>query len=598
MTSAQFSVIVAPMDIPKKPVSFMWFVAKKSRKWAILAFLAVTCAQLADGAFLLVLRALTDSAGSAVNAGFDEKSLNSLWFWVIVFPVLYFFVENIWRLSGFSGMRLITESEKTVSFELFKYLIEHSRSYFNRKFAGSLVNKISNATKGISSMFSNILWQFYPLVVGLIIDVVIVTSIDKMLGIVFVVWIIVFLSFNFYLVRRKQHLSFAVAQAGSEAKGKMVDTVSNIATVHANSSHKYERDFVGTFIEKYRVKHLKSWIASEWILFANGLLLAIFVFGMLSVTISAMKNSHATLGSLVLIISMTVGLIRDLFFMGHKMTDAIDDYTQIEEGLGELIVPYAITDKSGAKKLIKAKGHIVFNDVSFKFGKSVLFDKFSLEVKAGEKVGIVGVSGAGKTTLTDLLLRNHDVGDGEITIDGHDVRDVTRDSLRRQIAFVPQDVSLFHRTIRENIGYGNLKAGENKIIAAAKKAQAHDFIKSFPEGYDTYVGERGVRLSGGQRQRIAIARAFLKLSPILVLDEATSALDSESELLVQGALARLMEGKSVIAIAHRLSTLRIMDRIVVLDKGRIVEDGTHESLLQKGGVYAGLWNKQIEGFIG
>lgn len=575
----------------------MWFVAKKSRKWAILAVLAVTCAKLLGGVFLLVLRALTDSAANAVASEFSDVSLNSLWFWVIIFPLIYFVIENVWRLSGFFGMRLITESEAIVSKDLFKYLIEHSRAYFNSKFAGSLVNKISNATNGVQSMFANILWQFYPLIVGLIIDVVIILSIDKMLGVMFVVWIVVFLFLNYYIVKKKQHLSFAVARASSEMKGKMVDTVSNIAAVHANAHHKYERDFVGMFIEKYQKKHLKSWMASEWILFTNGVLLAIFVFGMVAMTILVMKNSYATLGSLVLIISMVVDLTQALFFIGHKMTEAIDDYSQIEEGLCELIVPYDITDKPGAKNIVKSKGHLVFKNVSFGFGDTVVLDKFCLEVKAGEKVGIVGVSGAGKTTLTDLLMRNHDIKNGKVTIDDNDIRDITRKSLRKQIAFVPQDVSLFHRTIRENIRYGNLKASGREVIEAAKKAQAHEFIKSFPNGYDTYVGERGVRLSGGQRQRIAIARAFLKSAPILVLDEATSSLDSESELFVQSALAKLMCGKSVIAIAHRLSTLRVMDRIVVLENGRIVEDGAHELLLLKKGVYSELWNRQIEGFI-
>ncbi|PIZ76316.1 ABC transporter ATP-binding protein [Candidatus Peregrinibacteria bacterium CG_4_10_14_0_2_um_filter_38_24] len=585
------------MNIPQKPVSFMWFVAKRSRKWAIFAFIAVTFAQLLEGAFLLVLRELTDSATMAVAHGFQENLLNVLWFWALILPLLYLLIENVWRISGLSGMRLITEGEKTVSSELFRYLVYHSRSYFNSKFAGALVNKIGNATRGVHNMFANTLWQFYPLFIGLIIDVVIVFSINKMLSLMFVVWIIVFLSFNFYLVRKKQPLSFAVAKAGSESKGKMVDTVSNIATVHAIASHRYELKFVGGFIEKYRKKHLESWMASELILFINGVLLSIFVFGMVAGTILAMKIFQTTLGSLVLIISMTVNLTQSLFFIGHKMTDAMDDYSQIEEGLSELVIPYAITDKSSAKKLSKSKGHIVFKDVSFKFGKTVLFSKFSLEVKAGEKVGIVGVSGAGKTTLTDLLLRNHDVNGGAITMDGHDVRDVTRESLRKQIAFVPQDVSLFHRTVLDNIRYGNLKASDSQVVDASKKAQAHEFIKSFPEEYETYVGERGVRLSGGQRQRIAIARAFLKSSPVLVLDEATSALDSESEVLVQAALARLMGNKSVIAIAHRLSTLRIMDRIVVLDKGKIVEEGTHDSLLKKKGVYAKLWNHQVKGFI-
>ena len=575
----------------------MWFVAKKSRKWAILAVFSVTFAQLLDGVFLLVLRALTDSATNAVSSNFSDISLNSLWIWVAVFPLLYFFTETIWRMSGFTGMRLITQSEKNVSNDLFEYLIQHSRSYFNSKFAGSLINKISNASNGVRSMFGSILWQFYPLIIGLIVDVIIVVSIDKMLGLLFVIWITVFLSFNYYIVRKKQHLSYAVAKASSEMKGKMVDTVSNIATVHANAHLRFEKEFVGTFIEEYRKKHLKSWMASEWILFANGFLLAIFVFGMVAITILVMKNSHTTIGSLVMIISMVVSLTQALFFIGQKMTDAIDDYSQIEEGLAELIVPYDIIDKPDAKKLMNSKGHLVFKDVSFSFGKTVVFDKFCLEVKAGEKVGIVGVSGAGKTTLTDLLMRNHDIGEGKVTVDGNDVRDITRKSLRRQIAFVPQDVSLFHRTIRENIRYGNLKATDREVVEAAKKAQAHEFIKSFPDGYDTFVGERGVRLSGGQRQRVAIARAFLKSAPILVLDEATSSLDSESELFVQSALAKLMQGKSVIAIAHRLSTLSIMDRIVVLEKGRIIEEGTHKSLLLKEGLYSKLWNHQVEGFI-
>lgn len=585
------------MQIPRKPIPFMWSVLKKSRRWAILAVCAVTFAQLLDGVFLLFTRALTDAATNAVTNNFSGDSANALWFWGIALPLLFLFTESIWRVSGFSGMRLVTESEATVSKDLFKYLIEHSRSYFNSKFAGSLVNKIGHASRGVNNMFSDTLWQFYPLIIGLIVDMVLVFSIDWKLAVVFMVWILVFFAFNIYMVKRKQHLSYAVAKAGSETKGKMVDTVSNIATVHANAHQKYENDLVGFFIDEYRKKNLKSWMASEWILFANGVLLAIFSFGMISITILIMKNSQATLGSLVLVISMVVSLTHALFFIGHKMTDAIDNYSQIEEGLSELIVPYGITDKPGAKRLSKSKGHIIFNDVNFSFGKTVVFDKFSLEVKSGEKIGIVGVSGAGKTTLTDLLLRNHDIAEGEVTIDGMDIRDLTRASLRKQIAFVPQDVSLFHRTILENIRYGNLKASDKDVIEAAKKAQAHGFISSFPNGYETYVGERGVRLSGGQRQRIAIARAFLKSAPVLVLDEATSSLDSESEMFVQAALAKLMTGKSVIAIAHRLSTLRIMDRIVVLERGKIVEGGTHETLISKKGVYAELWNHQVEGFI-
>lgn len=585
------------MKIPRKPISFMWFIAKKSRAWVLFAILAVTSAELLEGGLLLVLRELTDSVTNAVQSGFDEKSVNSLWVWIVGYPLGFFIIENIWRLSGVSGMRLMTQSEANASKSLFKYLIDHSRAYFNTKFAGSLVNKIGHASRGISSVFSTILWQYYPLIIGLIIDLIIVISIDYWLGIMLGAWTIVFMGINFYMVKRKQHLSYAAANANSTMKGKMVDTISNIAVVHANARHMYEQNLVGRFIKSHQKKYLKSWIASEWILFINGALLAIFAFGMIAITIFLMKNSQATLGSLVLVISMTVSLMRSLFFIGSKMTDTIDDYSRIDEGLSELIVPYEITDKPEAKNIKKAKGNITFDNVFFNFDNTVIFDDFCLNIKPGQKVGIVGVSGAGKTTLTNLLMRNHDIKKGCIKIDDNDIRDITRKSLRKQIAFVPQDVSLFHRTILENIRYGNLTASNNEIIEAAKKAQAHKFIKSFPDGYDTYVGERGVKLSGGQRQRIAIARAFLKSAPILLLDEATSSLDSESELLVQEALSKLMQSKTVIAIAHRLSTLRAMDRIVVLEKGKIAEDGDHKSLLRKKGIYAELWQHQVKGFI-
>ncbi|MBD3360193.1 ATP-binding cassette domain-containing protein [Candidatus Peregrinibacteria bacterium] len=584
-------------EIPKNPIRFMWFIIKKSRKWAIFAILAVTVAQLLEGALLLILRELTDTAAYAIEAGFDKESFNSLWTWIIAFPVAFFFTENVWRMSGFSGMRFITQSEANSSNELFKYLIEHSRAYFNDKFAGSLVNKIGHASRGTDRIFSTVLWQYYPLLIGLIVDLIIVSTINYLLTIMLSVWIIIFLSFNIFMVKKKQHLSYAAANANSTLKGKMVDTISNIGAVHAHAYHRYERDFVGRFIEKYQRKHLKSWMASEWILFINGALLSVFVFGMIFITVFLMKNLQASLGSLVLIITMTVGLTRSLFFIGAKMTNTIDDYSQIDEGLHELIVPYEITDKPEAKELEKAKGNITFEHVYFSFDNLTVFDDFCLNIKAGQKVGIVGVSGAGKTTLANLLMRNHDVDRGKIKIDGNDIRDLTRKSLRKEIAFVPQDVTLFHRTIFENIRYGDLNATEDKIIEAAKKAQAHEFIKYFPEGYETYVGERGVKLSGGQRQRIAIARAFLKSAPILLLDEATSSLDSESELHVQAALAQLIQSKTVIAIAHRLSTLRVMDRIVVLEQGKIIEDGDHESLLRKNGTYADLWNHQIKGFI-
>jgi ABC-type multidrug transport system fused ATPase/permease subunit len=270
---------------------------------------------------------------------------------------------------------------------------------------------------------------------------------------------------------------------------------------------------------------------------------------------------------------------------------------EMREGLAEIFVPYSIIDAPHAPDLVLKEGAITWRQVSFRFGEVPVFSDFSLTIPGGQRVGLVGSSGAGKTTFVSLLLRQHDLDQGEILIDGQNIANVTQASLRAALAVVPQEPMLFHRTIRENILYGRAGASENDLYAAARRAQVHDFVRALPDGYDTLVGERGVKLSGGQKQRIAIARAMLKDAPILILDEATSALDSESEVAIQKALHALMVGKTVIAIAHRLSTLREMDRIIVLENGHIVEDGTHEALVAFGGVYAGLWKHQSGGFV-
>ncbi len=283
--------------------------------------------------------------------------------------------------------------------------------------------------------------------------------------------------------------------------------------------------------------------------------------------------------------------------LSQRFNNFSELWGQVSESLQDILHTHEVTDIEDAGTLHVSGGNILFNEVSFEYDGVSVFKNLSFDIKKGERVGIVGRSGAGKTTLVKLILRHYDLHSGSISIDETDIARVTKDSLRKNIAVVPQDPTLFHRTIYDNIAYGKKEISRPEVFEASRQAQAHEFILTLPDGYDAMVGERGVKLSGGQRQRIAIARAFAKNAPILLLDEATSALDSESEGLVQGALLKLMEGRTVLAIAHRLSTLRAMDRIFVFDAGKIIEDGSHEALLSRGGVYADLWNHQAGGFL-
>ncbi|MEN9389923.1 MAG: hypothetical protein RLZZ283_23, partial [Candidatus Parcubacteria bacterium] len=320
--------------------------------------------------------------------------------------------------------------------------------------------------------------------------------------------------------------------------------------------------------------------------------------GMLFGAFFLWRDASITTGELIMILAIVSGIMGWFTFIGSSINQFAERYGEVDEGLKEVVRPHDIVDSPDAAVLSSRAGSVEFDAVTFAYNEANVFESFSLTIAPGTRVGLVGPSGSGKTTFVSLLLRQHDVKAGAIRIDGMDVRGVTQDSLHGAIAVVPQDPSLFHRTIRENIAYGRPDATDEEVMEAARKAEAHEFILALPEGYNTLVGERGVKLSGGQRQRVAIARALLKAAPILILDEATSSLDSESEAAIQVALKELMEKKTVIAIAHRLSTIRAMDRILVLEGGRVVEDGTHDQLVAKaGGLYARLWAHQAGGFL-
>ncbi len=579
-------------SIPKNPFQFGIFASKKHLKWVIFALSFVVIATGIGRSTALILKNLTDSLSH------QPLVFNDIWFWAIAYPLVDFIAGLCWRMSGFTGMRWFMNFRFTAYESLYKYITLHSKDYFNSRFAGSLTNKISNAVDGTESIFENILWQFIQLFIGIFWYIVFTSLSNPILGLIIFLWSIIFLSSNLWFARKIQPLSYAFAKSLSTLKGRIVDSLSNISLVHESAYLDEERDYIKEYIDKQRQKGLSEWQLSEWMLLTNNVLILIFMIAMIGSSVYMFQHSIVSIGVVVMVIAITADLSGQLFFIGHEIKNSTKYFGEAREGLEEILNEHLIVDSKTAKEITILDGNINIDKIDFEYDNTKVFEDFSLSIPKGQKIGIVGRSGAGKTTFVSLLLRHFDPQKGQISIDGFNIKNIKLESLRRAIAFVPQDTTLFHRTILENIKYSSPEADVEDVKKAAKLAQADKFIQSLPEKYSTIVGERGVKLSGGQRQRIAIARAFLKKSPILILDEATSSLDSESEGAIQDALEELMHDKTVIAVAHRLSTLKSMDRIIIIENGKIIEDGVPEELLKnKNGVFKRMWDNQVKGFI-
>ncbi len=416
----------------------------------------------------------------------------------------------------------------------------------------------------------------------------------------FLAGIFILIPINYFLTKKTVTLSKESAKTFSALRGQVVDSITNMETIREFSQTNSETKRLDGSIETYQEASLKSDIYTEKVLGINNIIVILFfIGGLLFTTFTLWSKNIITLGEFIMIITLTASLVKLLSHVGNMMNEFSSFYGEAKQALSQILIPHEINDKVDARPLQMNTSEIKFENVSFSYeGSGVVFDNFSCTIKNNERVGVVGPSGGGKTTFTKLLLRQYDIEGGKITIDNNDIKSVTQNSLRENIGIVPQESSLFHRSIFENISYGKPDSSLEEVIEAAKKAQIHEFINSLPKKYNTVTGERGVKFSGGQRQRVAIARAILKNAPILILDEATSSLDSESEASIQTAFKELMKGKSVIAIAHRLSTLKEMDRIIVFNQGKIVQDGSQEELLKDTkGMYSRLWKHQSDGFI-
>ncbi|MCF7816002.1 MAG: ABC transporter ATP-binding protein/permease [Candidatus Pacebacteria bacterium] len=580
--------------IPVTPIRFWWFVVRGNKKYLITSLVALTFAQFATTSVPFIVRSIIDTATNASN-GIGEVS--DVWFWVIMHVLAMIVLFIGWRLSGFFGAALVTHTNASAYKTLFKYLTRHSYTYFADRFAGSLSSKITHASEGVQSLTEAFLWNYYNATLSIFLTLGYMYMTSPIIALIFFGLIVVLIPLNIKLAQHRRPYVVAYSHQATKARGYGVDAITNMAAVRQFVRGPHEDDRFSEQIDHMRSLNLKQWHMSEWTLLINNVLIVVFEAAVLFITVRLWILDTITTGDLVMIITLMIGIQGTLVFIGSIMNGFIRRYGEIEEGLTDILTSHEITDNERAQSITDIRGEIDWKHVRFDYGEMPVFEDFNLLIKPGERIGLVGESGAGKTTFISLLLHQHEVAGGTIAIDGNDISLITQDSLRENIAVVPQEPMLFHRSIRENIAYGKPNATDEEIFEVAKKAQAHEFITSLSKGYETLVGERGVKLSGGQKQRIAIARAMLKNAPILVLDEATSALDSESEVAIQKALHELMEGKTVIAIAHRLSTLREMDRIIVLEAGKIIEDGTHSKLSKAGGIYSRLWKHQAGGFL-
>jgi ATP-binding cassette subfamily B protein len=583
--------------IPNTPLRFLWYVSKPHRKWAVGVFFFVTIAQGTSSSFPYIYKMIIDGA-QAVSVG--KGDINTVWLWGVIYIVAIVLGGVSWRLSGFTGMRWITGLNATAYNTLFEYVSKHSHSYFSNRFAGSLSSQIGHAAGGAESMAEGLPWNYYSSILSLVFTIGYMLTVSPLATGLFFILILISVPLNIFLSKRRRKYVVVYSQNATKVAGRAVDAISNMAAVRQFVRQENEIFSFGKTVATMRASNLTQRSTSEWIIACNAAIVMVFEAGILFSVLYLWSQGAISIGDLVLIFGLLMSVMGTLVMIGNNMNGFIRRYGEIQEGLSEVLLPHEIVDAPNARTLEAYEGKIEFQRMSFAYGDQKnreVFSGLDLVIKPGERVGLVGSSGAGKSTFVSLLLRQHELSGGTILIDGQSVAEVTQDSLREAMAVVPQEPLLFHRSIRENIAYGKPDATDEEVVRAAEMAQAHDFIEVLPQGYDTLVGERGVKLSGGQRQRIAIARAMLKDALILILDEATSSLDSESEVAVQKALHTLMEKKTVIAIAHRLSTLREMDRILVLEKGTIIEDGTHAVLLKKGGLYASLWKHQAGGFL-
>ena len=604
---ALFEKLLRPTDTPEHPeppaglLAFFWHFARQA-KWLFVALFVIE-----------MLQALTDSAvpwfmGRIVTL---VTTVPPDRFLAVTWPVLtgMVLVVLVARPAVALARYLITNQAIAAPFtglirwQAHWHVVRQSWAFFQNDFAGRISNRVMQTGAAVrSTLTASVTALWYILVYG-VTAIGMMAAADIWLITPILAWFAGYVGLLGYFVPRMRERSKVSSEARSALMGRIVDSYTNILTVKLFARPHDEDQYIRDAIER----HTRLFISAQRLMTAFGTLLnvlnALLIVGAGALVLGLWQRGAVEVGAIAMVLPLTLQLTNMSRQIATQITDIFEDIGVVQEGMITIAQPLRLIDSAGAKPLMVREGGIAFEDVRFGYGRETgVLEGFSLQVKPGEKIGLIGRSGAGKSTVVNLLLRFFDLESGRILIDGQDISQMTQESLRAQISVVTQDTSLLHRSIRENIRYGRPDAGEAEVVEAARLAHADEFIPILEDwrgnyGYDAHVGERGVKLSGGQRQRIAIARVILRNAPILVLDEATSALDSEIEAAIQSSLDTLMADKTVIAIAHRLSTIARMDRLVVLDRGRIAEQGTHEALLRLNGHYAALWRRQSGGFL-
>jgi ATP-binding cassette, subfamily B, multidrug efflux pump len=600
----RFLTPTAAPDHPEPPnslIAFLWHFARQA-KWLFAALFVIEC-----------LVALSDSSVpwfmgrvvTMVTKTPPDRFLAAGWPWLAGMAIVVLIVRPGVTLTRYliTNQAIAAPFTGLIRWQSHWHVVRQSWAFFQNDFAGRISNRVMQTGPSVrSTLTATITTVWYILVYGTS-AIAMTAAADRWLAIPIVLWFCGYAGLLFYFVPRMRERSKVSSIARSTLMGRIVDSYTNILTVKLFAQAHEEDQYVRNAVDQ----HVDVFLASQRLLTVFGALIDIFnamlIAGSGALALVLWRYGAVEIGAIAMVLPLSLQLTNMSRQIAMRITEIFEDLGVVQEGMLTIAQPLQLPDPEGARPLAVREGRIDFKNVSFGYGREVgVLHNFNLTIHPGEKIGLVGRSGAGKSTVVNLLLRFFQLEDGAILIDGQDISGLTQESLRSQISVVTQDTSLLHRSIRANIRYGKPDASDEEVIRAAKLAHAHEFILDLQDwhdrrGYEAHVGERGVKLSGGQRQRVAIARVILKNAPILVFDEATSALDSEVEAAIQSSLGTLMAGKTVIAIAHRLSTIAQMDRLVVIEHGRIVEQGTHRELIAHNGHYATLWRRQAGGFL-